>query len=85
MLCAPHDMLEHLGAELPLGVVGLAAELIPKVCSTHGSRPEGTCATGQAQCLDAWVPLAQVTSGVGAEVVFSSSTLLYVKFPSWLI
>ena len=28
-------MLEHLGVELPLGVVGLAAEFVPKVCSGH--------------------------------------------------
>ena len=40
-------MLEHLGVELPLGVVGLAVEFVPKVCSGHQLRPEGTCATGQ--------------------------------------
>jgi hypothetical protein len=26
-------MLEHLGVELLLGVVGLASEIVPKVCS----------------------------------------------------
>ena len=30
-------MLEHLGVELPLGVVGL---VVPKVCSGHWPRPE---------------------------------------------
>ena len=28
-------MLEHLGMELPLGVVGLAVEFVPKVCLWH--------------------------------------------------
>jgi hypothetical protein len=28
-------VLEHLGVELPLGVVGLAAEFMPKVSSGH--------------------------------------------------
>jgi hypothetical protein len=26
-------VLEHLGIELPVGVVGLAVEFVPKVCS----------------------------------------------------
>ena len=34
-------VLEHLGVELPLGVVGLDAEFEPKVCSGHWPRPEG--------------------------------------------
>jgi hypothetical protein len=29
------DMLERLGVELPLGVVGLAMEFAPKICSGH--------------------------------------------------
>ena len=29
------SVLEHLGVELPLGVVGLAGEFVPKVCSGH--------------------------------------------------
>ena len=48
--------------ELPLGVVGLAVEFVPKVCS---DRLEGTCATGLAEFLCAWVPLVPVTPGVG--------------------
>lgn len=40
-------VLEHLRVELPLGVVGLCAEPVPKVCSGHRFRPEGTHATGQ--------------------------------------
>ena len=34
-------MLEHLGVELPLGVVGLGAELEPKVCTGYRLRLEG--------------------------------------------
>jgi hypothetical protein len=34
-------MLKSLGVELPLGVVGLAVELVPKVCSGHRPRQEG--------------------------------------------
>jgi hypothetical protein len=29
------DVLERLGIVLPLGVVGLAAEFVPKFCSEH--------------------------------------------------
>ena len=39
-------VLEHLGVELLLGVVGLVAEFEPNVCSGHQLRPEGICATG---------------------------------------
>ena len=69
-------VLECLGEEIFLGVVGLAVELAPKVCSGHRPRQEGTCATSQADFLSAWVPLVPVTSGVGAEVVSSSSLIL---------
>ena len=44
-------MLEYLGVELPLGVVGLAVEFAPKVCSGHWLRREGTHATGQTEFL----------------------------------
>jgi hypothetical protein len=33
-------VLEHLGVELLLGVVGLAAEFAPEICSGHWPRPE---------------------------------------------
>ena len=33
-------VIKNLGVELPLGVVGLCAETVPKVCSGHS--PEGT-------------------------------------------
>ena len=46
-------VLERLGVELPLGVVGLAVEFMPKVCSGHRLRLEGTCATGQVEFLGA--------------------------------
>jgi phosphate/sulfate permease len=68
-------MLEHLGVELFLDVVGLAAEFAPKVYSGHWSRAEGTHATGQAEFLGAWVQLVPVTSGVGADM-FSSPLIL---------
>ena len=70
-------MLEHLGVELLLGVVGLAAEFTPKVCSGHRFRPEGTHATGQAGFLCPWILLVPVTpSGVGTDVVFYSPVIL---------
>ena len=28
-------VLDHLGMEIPLGVVGLASEFAPKICSGH--------------------------------------------------
>lgn len=34
-------VLEHLGVGLPLGVVGVGAEPVPKVCSGHWFRLEG--------------------------------------------
>ena len=46
-------MLECLGVELPLGVVGLAAEFGHKVCSGHWPRLEGTCASSRAEFLGA--------------------------------
>ena len=44
-------VLECLGVELFLGVVGLAVEFAPKVCSGHWLRREGTHATGQTEFL----------------------------------
>jgi hypothetical protein len=40
-------VLEHLRVELLLGVVGVGAELVSKLCSGYGLRPEGIHATGQ--------------------------------------
>lgn len=48
-------VLKHLGMELPLGVAGLAVEFIPKVCSGHQLRLEGTHVSGQAEFLGAQV------------------------------
>ena len=62
-------VLEHLGVDLPLGAVGLAAEFAPKVCSVLW---QGTCATGRVELLGAWVPLVSVTPVVGFEVESSS-------------
>ena len=58
------DVLEHLGVGLVLGVVTLAAEFMPKVCSGHQPRLEGTNATGRAEFLSAWILLVPVTSNV---------------------
>ena len=69
-------MLEWLGVELPLSVVGLASELVPNVCSGHRLSVEGTCATGWAEFLGARVQLVPVTSGVGADVMSSSPLIL---------
>ena len=46
-------MLEHLGVELPLGVVGLDVEFAPKVGSGHQLKSEGTYATGWVELLGA--------------------------------
>ena len=70
-------VLECLGVELPLGVVGLAAEFRPKVCSGLQLRAEGTCATGRAGFLSPWILLVPVTpGGVGTDVVSSSPMIL---------
>jgi hypothetical protein len=67
--------LERLGVELPLGVVGLAAEFVLKVCSGHWTRLEGSRAACLAELLGAWVPLVSVPSSVGADVVSCSSMI----------
>ena len=69
-------MIEGLGVELPLGVVGLVVEFMPKVCSGHCLRPEGTCATVWMEFLGAWALLVPVSSGVGSDVVSSSPLIL---------
>jgi hypothetical protein len=51
-------MLDHLGVELPLGVLGLVEEFAPKV---NQSRPEKTRATGQVEFLCPWLLLVPVT------------------------
>jgi hypothetical protein len=69
-------VLECLGLELLLGVVGLAVEFEPKDCIGHKLRLEGTCATGRVEFLVAWVLLVPVTSRIGADVVSSSPLIL---------
>ena len=70
-------VLEDLGVELPLGVVGLAAEIGPKFCSGHQARLEGTGATDQAGYLHSWIQLVPVTpGGVGTDVMSSSPLIL---------
>lgn len=58
-------VLEHLGVDLLLSVVGLAAEFMPKVSSGRWPRQEGTHATDRSEFLGALVPLIPVTSGSG--------------------
>ena len=62
--------------ELPLGDLGMAAKFVPKVCSGHRFRPEGTHSNGRMEFSGAWVPLYQVTSGGGTDVVSSSPLIL---------
>ena len=62
--------------ELPLGIVQLAVEFVPKVCSRHQIIPEGTHATGHVEYFGAWVQLVLVTPGVRADVVSFSPLLL---------
>ena len=64
--------------ELDLGVVGLAAEFAPKVCSGYQPRLEGTCAPEQTEFLDVWALLVEVTSSVGADV--SSPLILSLDY-----
>jgi hypothetical protein len=49
------------GSQLLLGVVGLAAELAPKICSGNRPRPDRIHATAWAEFLIAWVLLVPVT------------------------
>ena len=70
-------VLECLGVELPLDVVGLAAEFLPNVCSGHEPRPEGSLATGWVRFLCPLISLVSVISGgVGTDVVSSSPLML---------
>ena len=69
-------VLEHLGVELPLSVVRLTVDFVPKVCSGHRPRQEGTPVIGRAEFLSASVPLVPVTSTVGVDVVSSSPLIL---------
>ena len=50
-------LLKCLGVELPLDVVELGAEFVPKVCLGHLLRLEGICEIGPVEFLGAWVPL----------------------------
>ena len=61
-------MLEHLGLELPLGVVGLASEFMPKVSSGHWLRLEGTYAPGRVEFLGVCVPLVPTQISSGARI-----------------
>ena len=78
-------MLVCLGVELLLGVGNWPrlVEFMPKVCSVHRPRLEGTCATGQVEFLGAWVLWFQLLPSVGADVV-SSHALLLSEQISWL-
>ena len=72
-------MLECLGVELPLGVVGLAVEFASKVCSgLQPDRLEVTCASGLAEFLHVCIPPALVTTSVGdrCRVLLTSDPLI---------
>jgi hypothetical protein len=69
-------VLEHLEVELPLGVLGLGAEPVPKVCSAHNLRPEGICATGWAGVLASLDTGGSSYSRFCADIVASSPVIL---------
>ena len=50
-------MLERLGVDFFLGIVGLASEFTPKVCSGQWSRLEEIHATGQMEFLGSPGPI----------------------------
>lgn len=66
---------KYLGVGLPLPVVGLDKELVPKVYSGHCFRPEGTNATGRVGVPASLYPGYQVTPVVQADIVISSVIL----------
>ena len=76
-------MLECLGVELPLGVVGLAAEFGPKVCSGLWLRPEGNmchskkknqCKQLRLECTKPWLFFfLMVTQRQEDKIVFSQA------------
>jgi hypothetical protein len=84
--CDPEilGVLEHQGVELPLGVVGLAAEFAPKVCSGHQTRQTGrnepVPLVWQSFCVPGsrWSQLLLV---LGTDVVSSSPLILWIFFP----
>jgi hypothetical protein len=72
-------VLECQIVALPLGIVGLAAEFKPKVCSGLWSRLEGTCATGWVRFLCPWIPLVPVTpDGIGIYVASYILKVFYI-------
>ena len=61
-------VLESLGFEPPLGAVGLAAELVPKV---NQCRLEEIQTTGPARFLSPWIlPVSVTLGGVGTDVSY---------------
>jgi hypothetical protein len=70
-------MLECLGVELPLGVMG--AELGSKVCSGLWPRLEGTLATVWVWFLQPWILLFPVIPGMVGINVLSSSPLRFFE------
>jgi hypothetical protein len=70
-------VLEYLGVEL-LDVVGLSVGLVPKICSGHWLRQEGSNATGcmgVLVSLDPAGPSYTQCCGVGADVPTSPMIL----------
>ena len=69
-------VLECLGVELPLGVVGLSEEFVPKVCSGYQLGLKGNCATGSVEFLCSCLLLILITSSVGADAESASPLIL---------
>ena len=67
-------MLGSLGVEIPLGVMGLSADITPKA---NQPRPECTQVTGLAGILCPWILLiAIIPGGVRADDMSSSPLIL---------
>jgi hypothetical protein len=68
-------MLEYLGVKLPLGVVGLAAEFVPRFCAgcwpRERERRKNPC-HWSGRVLVCLGPAGPSYSGVGTDIVSSS-------------
>lgn len=58
-------VLELLGVEIPLGIMGLGVEPVPKVCSGHRLRLEGSHATGWVGFMCLWIQGSQLLLVLG--------------------
>ena len=69
-------MLQHLGVNLSLGVVGLGVESAPKVCSGHRLKLEGTLDPGDPSYSWCWDRCGYLTCDCGYVKPALSLTLI---------